>query len=220
MTLVQCMITRIFITIFILLSVQLVQARQIVQSNQTLDNFFQRAQSMKADFEQTIFNSQGQLLEQSTGYLILSRPDKFILSYELPSQQQYISNGKTIWIYDVELEQVSIKSVEEGMGDSPAMLLSSNSNIYQHYIVEDVVVGQSEGMQWVQLISREAEGTFERVLLAFKDHHLMRMKLFDSFGQITELKLSDVKINQSYTNHQFEFIPPDDVDVIGTINAQ
>ena len=214
MTLVQCMITRIFITLFILLSSQLIQA------NQTLDNFFQHAQSMKADFEQSIFNSQGQLLEQSTGYLILSRPDKFILSYELPTQQQYISNGKSIWIYDVELEQVSIKHVDEGMGDSPALLLSSNSNIYQHFIVEDVVVSQSEGMQWIQLISREAENTFERVLLAFKDHHLMRMKLFDSFGQITELKLSDVKLNQAYSNRQFEFIPPDDVDVIGTINAQ
>lgn len=191
-----------------------------VQANTLLDQFYQRTQSMQADFEQTVRNTQGKSLEQSKGQIIISRPDKFILNYMTPAEQQYISNGKTIWIYDVELEQVSIKSLDEGVGDSPALLLSSNTNVYKHYRVEDVMVNKSEGYKWVQLVAKAPEMTFERVLLAFKDHTLMLMRMHDSFGHITELRFSNIQINKPFSNQQFNFLPPDGVDVIGSEHAQ
>jgi len=188
----------------------------LAQTNKTLDQFYQSTQSLQAAFEQTITNTRGNITEQSTGSLILSRPDKFILEYTQPSEQQYISNGKTIWIYDVELEQVSIKHIDGGVGDSPAMLLSSNTNVYKHYDVSDVIVGQPDGLTWVQLLAKEPEMTFERVLLGFKGSHLMQMVMHDSFGQITKLRFSQIQINKPFANKQFNFIPPDDVDVIGS----
>lgn len=209
------MIKRLFfLFILLLFSVSAVYA------NKTLNEFYQNTQSMEANFEQIIINSQGLQLEQSQGNLILSRPDKFILNYQTPAEQLYISNGKTIWIYDVELEQVSIKALDEGVGNSPALLLSSNKNIYQHYHVEDVIVSRPDNLQWVQLTSKAPEMTFERVLLAFNENFLMGMRLYDSFGQVTELKFSKVKINSPISDNQFEFIPPDNVDVIGSVNAK
>jgi len=189
-------------------------------ANTTLDQFYQRTQSMQADFEQTVRNSQGKTIEQSQGQLIFSRPDKFILEYNLPAEQKYISDGKNIWIYDVELEQVSIKSLDEGVGDSPALLLSSNTNVYKHYQVNDVQLTQSNDYHWVQLKARDAEMTFDRVLLAFNDNTLMQMRMYDSFGQITDLKFSQVQVNKPFSNRQFHFVPPEGVDVIGSANAR
>ena len=205
---------------FILLMVVFFSAITAAQSNKTLDQFYQSTQSLQADFEQLVRNTRGKILEKSIGSLILSRPDKFILEYVDPAEQKYISNGKTIWVYDIELEQVSIKHINGGIGDSPAMLLSSNTNIYKHYKVSSVKLNKSDGLAWVQLLAKEPEMTFEKVLLAFKGSVLMQMIMHDSFGQVTELKFSNVQINKPFANRQFNFVPPDDVDVIGSARAQ
>lgn len=207
---------KLFIVAFLTLFCSIASA----QTNKTLDQFFQTTQSLQAEFAQVIRNTGGKTLENSTGQFILSRPDKFILEYTTPAEQKYISNGKTIWIYDVELEQVSIKGIDEGIGDSPAMLLSSNENIYNHYTVSDVIVAESDDLSWVQLLAKNQDMTFERVLFAFKDNVLIQMIMHDSFGQITELKFSKIQINKPFANRQFNFTPPDDVDVIGSASAQ
>lgn len=194
-----------------------------VQVSKTLEQFFQTTQSMQTNFEQTIKNNRGKVLEQSIGKLILSRPDKFILEYTSPAEQQYISNGKTIWIYDVELEQVSIKVLDENIGDSPALLLSSNENVYLHYDVSDVsnvALKESDEHQWVQLIAKKEEMTFEKVLLAFKDNILMQMIMHDSFGQITQLKFSNIQVNKPFSFRRFNFVPPEGVDVIGSTSVK
>ena len=185
-------------------------------ANKTLDQFYHTTQSLQADFQQTVRTIRGKTLEKSQGMLILSRPDKFILEYTSPAEQKYISNGKTIWIYDVELEQVSVKKLDEGPGDSPALLLSSNNNIYQQYTVTDIQPARADGLSWVKLQAKSEEMTFEKVLLAFKDNSLMTMVMYDSFGQITELKFSRIQINKPFANRQFNFVIPDNVDVIGT----
>lgn len=208
------------IKFYILLFVTFFSSISSAQVNKTLEQFYQSTQSLQAGFDQTIRNTRGKIIEKSIGSLILSRPDKFILEYTEPAEQKYISNGKTIWIYDVELEQVNIKNIDEGIGDSPALLLSSNANIYNHYVVSDVKVAHSDGLDWVQLLAREPEMTFEKVLLAFKGKVLMQMTMHDSFGQITDLKFSKIQVNKTFANRKFNFVPPDDVDVIGSARAQ
>ena len=188
--------------------------------NSTLNDFFQYTRSLQADFDQTVVNDRGKVLEQSHGNLVISRPDKFILDYQTPVEQKYISNGKTIWIYDVELEQVNIKSLDEQLGDSPALLLSSNDNIYKYYQVNNVSLSKADGLDWVQLKALNDDMTFEQVLLAFKNHILMRMRMYDSFGQITELKFSNIIVNKPYAADRFDFVAPADVDIIGTANAR
>ncbi len=188
--------------------------------NTRLNEFFQRTQSFQADFDQTVRNSRGKILEQSHGNLILSRPDKFILDYQIPVEQQYISNGKTLWIYDVELEQVNIKPLDESLGDSPALLLSSNNNLYKFYRIKNITMNKPDGLNWIELKAMSEDMTFDRVQLAFKDHILMSMRMYDNFGQVTDLKFSNIIVNKPFSSHQFNFVPPADVDVIGTANAQ
>jgi outer membrane lipoprotein carrier protein len=194
----------------------------LTAANETLDRFFQQTNSMSASFEQRIYNSKGQLTEQSTGELSFRRPDRFYLDYQAPAEQKYISNGNTLWIYDVELEQVSLKAVNEGLGDSPALLLSSNTNVYKHYAVENVNIQddrESQQFKWLQLFAKASETTFEKVLLGFDaENRLMQMEMHDNFGQITELKFANIQVNQINDDSMFQFVPPEGVDVIGTVN--
>jgi len=190
--------------------------------NPTLNQFYERTRSMQAEFKQLIHDSHGKIIESSQGKLIFSRPDKFIFEYIDPAEQKYISNSHTLWIYDVELEQVSIKSLTEGMGDSPALLLSSNRNVYKHYNVKDVIPSliQERTLQWVQLNSKNDESTFKKVLLGFEQYRLKKMKMFDNFGQMTELSFSNIQLNKPFSTRQFNFVIPDGVDVIGSVNTQ
>jgi outer membrane lipoprotein carrier protein len=192
----------------------------LAQANQTLDNFYQSTRSLQASFTQSIRTTRGKVIEQSIGKLVLDRPDKFILEYTSPAEQKYISNGKTIWIYDVELEQVTIKNIDDGVGDSPALLLSSNKNIYQHYDINDLKNFKDDGLDWVELRAKQEEMTFEKVILAFDVSTLKQMIMYDSFGQITQLIFSDMKVNVPFSAQQFNFIPPAGVDVMGSTNAQ
>lgn len=202
-----------FLLLFSMLNVSVLHAAKPV--NKVLDKFFQKTQTMQANFVQTVSNTRGKLIERSIGSLVLSRPDKFILNYNSPAEQQYISNGQTIWIYDLELEQVSIKELDATIGESPALLLSSNADVYKHYDVQNLAVQQGEPYRWIELKAQKEEMTFERVLLAFKDTVLTQMKMYDSFGQVTVLKFSDIQINKHFALKKFNFIAPEGVDVIG-----
>ncbi|WP_198262705.1 outer membrane lipoprotein chaperone LolA [sulfur-oxidizing endosymbiont of Gigantopelta aegis] len=189
-------------------------------ANQTLDSFYQSTRSLQANFTQTIRTTRGKVIEQSTGKLLLDRPDKFILEYIAPAEQKYISNGKTIWIYDVELEQVSIKNISDNVGDSPALLLSSNKNIYRHYDVNDLKNFKDDGLDWVELRAKQEEMIFEKVILAFADKELKKMIMYDSFGQVTQLNFSNMTVNIPFSSRQFNFVPPEGVDIMGSENVQ
>ena len=214
---------RFFFNILILFFAFSLVSHAEVQTNATLSQFYDRTQSMQADFEQVISDSRGKVIELSKGELIFSRPNKFIFEYTYPTEQLYISNSKTLWIYDVELEQVSIKPLDSGLGDSPALLLSSNTNVYKHYVVKNISpmsINKKNPLQWVQMSAKNEDSTFERILLGFAQHELRKMKMFDSFGQVTELTFSKLQLNKPFSNRQFDFVVPEGIDVIGSENAQ
>lgn len=178
-----------------------------------LDQFYKTTHTIAADFEQTVSSTDGKLIEQSQGHLKIKRPDKFFLEYTAPLEQKYISNGQTLWVFDAELEQVTIKPVDEGLGDSPALLISSDKDIRKNYQVKTLAA--QPPLERVELTARNENMTFERVILGFNKTILTEMLMYDSFNQVTRLKLSDIKINQSFTQDVFNFIPPEGVDVIG-----
>ena len=191
-----------------------------VSANKILNQFFQSTQNFQANFTQKVMNNSGRVIEESKGLLIISRPDKFVLDYHSPAEQKYISNGQTIWIYDVELEQVSIKELDEAIGDSPALLLSSNSNVYKHYTVSEQENNSTDKISKIILHAKQEEMTFEKVLLAFSNGLLIRMVMYDSFGQITQLDFSDIEVNKPFALSTFTFVPPEGVDVIGNTSAK
>lgn len=178
-----------------------------------LQRFLDEVQTLRADFRQTVLDEQGERLQSSSGTMYLQRPDRFRWEYREPYPQLIVADGRRVWIYDRDLEQVTVRSLGEAVGSSPAQLLSSGRPLQESFRIEDQ--GEREGLAWIALEPRDADATFSRVRLGFDGGHLTAMELRDNFGQLTRVRFSAVETNLTLDPGLFEFTPPPGVDVIG-----
>ncbi len=178
-----------------------------------LEVFLERVHSLRAEFQQTLLDEHNEPLEESRGIFLLQRPGKFRWNYLQPFHQEIVADGERIWFYDPDLEQVTVKDQEAALGDTPALLLSGEQLPSKRYRINDLPA--HNGLTWIELLPREKNAAFERLLLGFDKRSLRRMELHDSFGRITWLAFSEVKINVPIDPEQFVFTPPKGVDVIG-----
>jgi len=166
-------------------------------------------------------DSSGKSIETSSGQLTIKRPNQFILKYTKPDEQRYISDGKTLWVYDVDLEQVTIKAVDEKLLSSPALLISSNKNIRDLYDIKEIADSNTNQNTIYNLYPKtandETSNMFSSVQLIFYQQQLKEIKMADNFDQITRLSLYNQKFNADIKSDLFSFIVPFGVDVIGTI---
>ncbi len=185
-------------------------------AEQQLEKFFTQVRSMRADFTQSVISESKRAVEKSEGVLQMQRPGKFNWQYQTPYEQQIIADGKKLWIYDVEMEQVIVKNLDLALGDTPAVLLSGDAAITDRFEVREI----TEAMQgesslfWLQLMPKQQEAGFEKLLLAFSGDNLQIMELKDAFGQITRLTFSHLERNPVIDPSVFTFEPPPGVDVI------
>ncbi len=180
---------------------------------QRLHDFFSEVSSIRADFKQQVLGNDKQTLQETSGQMMLLRPGRFRWDYNKPYEQQIISNGKKVWLYDIDLEQVTVKTVDSVLGSTPALLLSSDTPIEQNFTVNEL--GEEQNLQWVELIPFQKDSGFERIVLAFDETNLVSMELHDSFGQLTRLLFSNIERNPVIDPAIFDFIPPKNIDVIG-----
>ena len=185
-------------------------------ASEKLTAFLQTVVTLKSQFEQTVLNPQGEIIEQAQGQFILERPGKFRWDYLSPYPQEIVADGTRIWFYDVDLEQVTVKSQQEALTDTPATLLSGEMLPEEKYQVRDV--DSSDGFSWVELTPKDAESNFQTVRLAFDRTGLRQMVMQDSFDQYTRLIFSDVHENIVLDEVIFQFVTPDGVDVVGDVN--
>ena len=150
--------------------------------------------------------------EESSGMLRVQRPNRFNLEYRQPYYQLYIADGRELYFYDKDLEQVTVKAQEGMLENTPAMLLSNPAKLDQLYHVKPQ--GEEGGLFWYELIPRQEGGSFERINLAFRNNHLRIMELQDSFSQTTRLMFKNIKRNPDLDPKLFQFTPPKGVDVI------
>lgn len=178
----------------------------------TLRAFLNDLGSLKADFEQKLFNESGELLETVQGRLYLQRPGKFNWTYETPYQQKILTDSETLWIYDQDLEQVTIRDVEESLEATPAAILGGSADVDELYTITEL--GSLEGYDWVRLQSKQEDSQYSDVRIGFNGKELGMMILSDNLGQTTRIDFTNVKLNVDVDPERFEFTPPDDVDVI------
>lgn len=178
-----------------------------------LQSFFKEVQSLQGDFSQTVYDQNMQAKEQATGDMAFQRPGKFHWNYVKPYEQLIVSNGSKVWIYDSELEQVTVKKLDAAVGNTPAQLLSSSAALEKNFTITDV--GSKDELEWVELTPRDTDTSFERVRLGFDSQNLRIMELKDNFGQITRLEFSHLQHNPRLAGSLFEFTPPPGVDVVG-----
>lgn len=201
---------RAVLTLFILTVSGLVQAGV---GADRLKSFFSDVTTVRANFIQQVVGVKKKVLQETSGQMLLLRPGRFRWDYKTPYEQQIVSNGKKVWLYDVDLEQVTVKTLDGALGSTPALLLSSDTPIEENFTVSEL--GEARGLQWVELTPLQKESSFEKLVLGFDKTNLVNMELHDSFGQLTRLLFSKVERNPVIDPVKFDFIPPKDVDVIG-----
>lgn len=178
-----------------------------------LESYLNKTDSMQAKFEQKLLDARGLLLQQSLGTFTLKRPGKFSWDYIAPYPQKIISNGEKIWIYDTELEQVSVKKYDQILSGAPVILLDQRKDLDQEFEVTDL--GFSQEQHWVELKPKTTENEFKKIEVGMTETGLRTMKLLDSFDQTTVIEFSHQNVNLSLDDAVFNFVPPEDADVVG-----
>jgi outer membrane lipoprotein carrier protein len=179
---------------------------------QTLKNFFQGTTSMRARFQQTVVDNLGRKVQEVTGSMQLQRPGKFRWDYDKPYVQLIVGDGKKVWLYDPDLNQVTVRPLDKVLGSSPAALLAGSKDIEKTFDLRSV--GQQGDLNWVEAIPKEKESGFEKVVLGFKGNMLHEMEMRDSFGQITVIEFSKQEVNPKLNDKSFRFAPPAGADVL------
>ncbi len=182
-------------------------------ASEKLTIFLQSVVTFKAQFEQMVLSPQGEVIETAQGQFILERPGKFRWDYLSPYPQEIVADGKRIWFYDADLEQVTVKSQQEALTDTPATLLSGEMLPQEKYQVINLTT--DDGFDWVELVPKDLESNFQSVRFAFDKQGLRQMIMRDSFDQYTRLIFSDVSENIELDANTFLFVAPKGVDVVG-----
>jgi len=177
-----------------------------------LANFVSQTRGLKAQFTQTVIDRNGRKTQESSGTLFFSRPGKFRWVYQKPYAQLLVGDGKRLWIYDEDLDQVTVRKLDLAIGDSPAALLAGENDIEKRFNLKEA--GSRAGLEWVEAAPKSKEGSFELVRLGFKGDTLHAMELKDNFGQTTLLRFTNLERNPAMGNSLFRFTPPKGVDVI------
>lgn len=179
---------------------------------QTLKSFFQNATSMRAKFQQTVVDNLGRKVQEVTGSMQLQRPGKFRWDYDKPYVQLIVGDGNKVWLYDPDLNQVTVRPLDKVLGSSPAALLAGSKEIDKTFDLKNV--GKQGELNWVEAIPKEKETGFERVVLGFKGNMLQEMEMRDSFGQVTVIEFSKQELNPKLNEKSFRFVPPQGADVL------
>ena len=179
----------------------------------TLNAFLSGVRSLTADFKQELYGADEHVVQTQTGKLSLQRPNRFRWSYANPSELIMVADGKKLWMYDVELAQVTVSPLDDTAGASPAMLLSGDRDVRDDFEVVETFT--RDGLEWVKLKPKAGAADFISVTIGFEGTAPQRLVLVDGSNQVTRISLANVAVNPELADSVFEFKPPPGVDVIG-----
>jgi outer membrane lipoprotein carrier protein len=206
------MLNKVF-SLCVLLACSTLLSVHAAEGQQRLEGFLDGMTTMEADFIQTLHDARGELVEQSAGQLWLARPGRFRLHYTNPYDQLYVADGERVWMYDRDLEQVTVRAQSEALSGAPALLMTASEPLEENFVIKEL--GKHEGFHWLELIPRDRDSNFDFVRLAIEEKTLRAMEMVDGFGQTTRLLFDRVERNPGLRADAFRFTPPPGVDVIG-----
>lgn len=178
-----------------------------------VDDFLTKVTTFEADFDQSLQDAEGKILERTSGTLEIERPTRFRWSYIEPYEQWLVADGLNIWSYDLDLEQVTVKPQVEALANTPALLLGGSEHALEQFDFAGTTV--EEFTTWVRLEPKDKESGFDAVVLGFMEGQLRRMVFFDNLGQITFVGFDRIRVNEPIDVERFEFSVPPDVDLVG-----
>lgn len=187
-------------------------AAAVEPATQRLEVFLADLKTLRADFAQTVFDENMGRLEDSSGTVSVQRPGNLRWDYTKPYHQLILATAGKVWIYDSELAQVTVKNLGDAVGNTPALLLTSERPLSDSFAVHEL--GARGGLAWVELVPKKTDSSFTAVRLGFASQDLSVMELVDQFGQTSQLRFFNLVRNEALPSGLFEFTPPPGVDII------
>lgn len=181
-------------------------------ASDALTQLLNNIHTMQANFNEVIKDTKGKTLNQSQGKMSLERPGKFRWDVTQPNSQLIVTNGKKIWVYDADLEQLTIRYLSKEGGEAPALLLSNtNETLARDFRVEML---NDSTIQTFILKPKDKGSMFETIKLGFENKQIKQMQLADHLGHVTVIQFNHIVVNNSLSPSLFNFKAPAKVDVI------
>ena len=177
----------------------------------TLRDFVRDVKSGRASFTQTVTAPDGAKRRSSSGSFEFSRPNRFRFAYAKPFEQLIVADGQKVWIFDADLNQVSVRKFSSALGATPAALLAGGS------IEKDFELSSQapqDGLDWALALPKLKDGAFQSVRIGFKGKTLAAVEITDAFGQRSMLQFTQMTANAAVPADSFRFTPPAGADVI------
>ncbi|MGC4028052.1 MAG: outer membrane lipoprotein chaperone LolA [Steroidobacteraceae bacterium] len=183
-----------------------------------LDRYLDDLRTWSATFRQSVTDAKGRQMQDGEGRLIIVRPGRFRWESTPagadPGAQLLVADGRNLWFYDRDLQQVTVRALSDALPQSPAMLLAGGAELRSAFDVRST--GRREGLDWVQVLPRDPASDFREALFGFQGTQLARMVVLDRLGQRSQLQFMQVQRNQPVDPALVTFEPPAGADVIGT----
>ena len=198
---------------WLLIAIALLTSAAHAGAREQLDTFTRGLKGLDGQFTQQVFDDNGRVRESSSGRVALSAPRLFRWEYEKPYPQLIVADGKTVWVHDPDLDQVSRRPQGGAEQDSPLAALIDPAKLDRDYVVAEA--GDADGLHWLTLKPRkDGGGGFESARLGFGNGGLEVMQFIDALGQKSVIDFGAWKRNPSFPDATFRFAPPKGVDVI------
>jgi len=189
---------------FIAMTANVFAAQNKNKARQQLNDFFTKVQSLQGSFNQQVISKKGKIIQNSTGLLYLYRPGKFRWVYKTPEPQVLVGDGKNIWLYDADLEQVTIKPMNRTISGAPIAILMRKQSPDSQFVVQEITTHVA-GLNWFRLTPRKKSRDFQLLEIGLDRNGAMRqMNMFDKLGQKTILRLN-IKTNIPINGNIFTF---------------
>ena len=176
-----------------------------------LRDFAQNVKSGRAGFTQTVTSVDGAKKKTSSGQFEFVRPNRFRFAYAKPFEQQIVADGQKVWLYDVDLNQVTVRPMAQALGATPAALLAGTA-LDKEFDLQ--AAPAAEGLEWVQATPRVKDGPIQSMRVGFKGKELAALDIVDAFGQRSALRFTALEQNLQLADDAFRFTPPKGADVI------
>jgi outer membrane lipoprotein carrier protein len=184
-----------------------------------LENFIKVTKTGRADFTQVVTQPvrEGQVARSraSSGSFSFARPQRFRFDYRKPFEQTIVADGQMLWLYDVDLNQVTARKQLAALGSTPAALIASAPDLKA--LQADFTLAEvpaQEGLEWVVATPKSRDSGLQSVRIGFRAGELARLEMLDSFGQRSVLSFSSFQINPALEASVFQFKPPVGADVV------
>ena len=201
---------------FLALGAALVTSTAFAGARDELKSFTTGLKGLDGQFTQQVHDGNGKLKETSSGQVSLSAPRLFRWEYTKPYPQLIVTDGSKVWIYDPDLQQVTVREQGAEEQNTPLSALIDPGKLDQQFNVKEA--GTADGLQWLALTPKNGgEASFESARLGFGKEGLARMEVMDAVGQRTTLSFSGWKRNPAFASGTFKYAPGKGVDVIGDL---